>query len=120
MPEAFAGLEEGFAKDERALERLAVAFERIATVAEKWYERVYPVKPVPQDAIVTRVPTDEDRLRANLHGPEKTLSKWLEPPAEWAGPREKEFLKSGPRPKRAAKTQKDGSTAPPEGDPGTD
>ena len=75
-------------RDERALERIADALNRLADVAEKFYSALYPVKrPVPE-SVVTVVTSDEEKeLEANIQGTESTLDEWRE-----LGPREREFV----------------------------
>lgn len=86
------------------IERIAVAFERIAATLETWYSKVYPEKRQPRDAEVTRIPTAEERLKQDQ-------GATGEPIEEWIGPREQDFL--------AAKTGKQSaeSAAPVEDKP---
>jgi len=81
-------------------ERIASAFERIATILEKWYETLYPPKREPADLTITRIPTDEDKIKEAQGATEESTEDWLSD----IGPRERQFL---------ASTQKRESRRPP-------
>ena len=89
------------------LERIAVAFERGATILEKWYEKLYPPKREPKDVTLTRIPSDLDRIKAEQGASEETTEEWLSD----IGPREREYLASTEaretvRPGRAGKKKR--------------
>jgi hypothetical protein len=85
-------------RDERALEKIASALDRMATIAEKFFDRLYPEKHVVRPATVTvvRTPAEAD-LEETIQGSEPTLEQWKD-----IGPREKAFLEK----EQAAKTTK--------------
>jgi hypothetical protein len=75
-----------------ALESMARSFENIADALAMWcklesqrYEKEYPVK-VTRDAIVTKIPSEEEKLR-------ESLGESDEPLDEWIGLREAEVIK---------------------------
>jgi hypothetical protein len=75
-------------RDERALEKAADALERLATIAEKFFEKLYPEKKVARDAVITTVRTAaEEELEETIQGSEPTLEQWKD-----IGPREKAFI----------------------------
>jgi len=88
---------EGLERDERALEKAAQALTRLATIAEKFFDKLYPEKKLVRDAIVTvvRTPAEAD-LEETIQGSEPTLEQWKD-----IGSREQAFLE-----KEAAKTTK--------------
>lgn len=71
-----------------AFEKLADGVSRLADVAEKLFNRVYPEQGEPTDVTVTRRPTEEDLIRQEQRGNEE------EPIEQWIGPRELEFERS--------------------------
>jgi hypothetical protein len=82
-------------------ERLVVAFEQIALTlrgihdtGQKEFARRWPERKEVREAVVTRIPTDEDRIREE-HGAggDEPLQDWLNlpPEGEWIGLREQEF-----------------------------
>jgi hypothetical protein len=80
-----------------AFNGISGSLERLAIVAEKWYDKTYPVR-VPRDAIVTRVPSNEDKLLEDLGASGDTeLEDWLtlnkQAEEENLGPRERELVK---------------------------
>jgi hypothetical protein len=81
-------------RDERALEKAAEALTRLATIAEKFFDKMYPERKLVREAVVTvvRTPAEAD-LEETIQGSERTLDEWKE-----IGPREEAFLK------KAAKT----------------
>jgi len=82
-------------RDERAMERIAAAMESIADSYTAMYklmaeglDKVFPPKHEPRDAIVTRLLSDEDRLKASQGATgEATIEQWTE-----LGPRERELV----------------------------
>jgi hypothetical protein len=88
------------------VERLVVSQERLATALEglnetyrRHYDRQYPERRQVRDAVVTRVPTEEDRLREAQGGSAtRPLSEWLsevqdeEEESEYIGVRERDWL----------------------------
>lgn len=103
--------------DGNHFERLVVAFESIAQSLEGIYEtkqrefakRWPEPKPV-REAVVTRIPTEEDQIREAQGVDGKSLEEWLQIPgddAEFIGEREREFLEE----KRRNASPKDGKVA---------
>ncbi len=103
--------EEGIDADARAMERLARAFERIADTLDCWYKwevqrynNEHLAKSPPRDGIVTRIPSEIERLRESQGATGETDEDWGS-----LGNREREFLsrsknaasggKTGPEPK---------------------
>jgi hypothetical protein len=97
------GIVDAARREERAvvaLEWFASALTRIATVMENRYHRDFPSKPAARDAIITRVPSPEDKLKEDL-------GSTGESEEEWIGLREQELLnQSGQDSKRTAETPK--------------
>lgn len=100
-------------------ERLVVAWEEIGKQLGEWNELVrtaigkqWPEASERREAIVSRVPTAEDKLKAQTGNTDGPLEDWLGEfdPEEEIGPREREFLerqakgKPAPRPKTSPKT----------------
>jgi hypothetical protein len=97
-------------QDERiiiAVEKLSEAFdfiagslETIAKTAEKNYAKQYPAKQRNVKATVTRVKSDEDKLKEEQGQSDENLREWttLEEKEE-PGPREKAWLESHPESK---------------------
>jgi hypothetical protein len=86
---------ESVERDERAMERIATAMESIADSYVAIYklmaeglEKFFPSKHEPRESTVTRLPNEEDRLRASLGSTgEQTNEDWMQ-----LGPREREFV----------------------------
>lgn len=77
---------------EGALASIASALDRLATIAEKFFEKIYPEKPVVRDARVTTLQTDAEKdLQETIQGSEATLDEWRD-----LGPREREFVRKNP------------------------
>jgi len=80
--------------------RLVVAFEQIAEALtgihetnERQFAKQWPEPRERREAVVTRVPTEEDLIREKHGSSEESLEQWLIPPDEdIIGPREREFL----------------------------
>lgn len=96
-------------RDENSMERMAAAFETIADTVvamyklqEQRFDKEYPSKPTPKDATVTRIASDEDKLREDL-------GDTGEPLEDWVGPRERELQKSKKSPEREDRTSEIGS-----------
>jgi len=73
-------------------ERLVVAFEKIATelgrandTAIKAFEKQWPERKEFREAIVTRVPTEEDIIKENQGASDEPISEWI-------GFREKQYI----------------------------
>ena len=69
---------------ERLLERFVVAAESIAANLERLYsleskrlEYEYPPKHEPSEPIITKLPTEEDRLREEQGETDETLEDWF-------------------------------------------
>lgn len=93
---------EGMERDEQAMERIASAMEVIAesTVAmykimEARLEKEFPLKHEPRESTVTRIPTDEEKLRASQGATGEPLSDWIQ-----LGPREKELVEAESKKKK--------------------
>lgn len=76
-----------------SLEKIAEALTRLAVVAEHAAYRQFPIKREAEDATITRLPTDEDKLRESLGDTGETFDEWI-------GLREQELLDKSPTPKR--------------------
>ena len=77
--------------DERvtvAFERIADSLEKLATLSETRYQHEFPAKRVPQDVTLTRIPTEEDRLREDQGATDEPLDEWI-------GLREKAVIEKG-------------------------
>src|SRR5271170_6559182 len=99
--------------DEELLLRLVVAFENIGAelgairvIQEKRYDQQYPERHVPQRAVVTRVPNEEDKIREKQGTVDRSV-----PAGEWfggyedegfVGIREKAFIEEEKAKQRAA------------------
>src|SRR5690349_7689649 len=104
-----ADIDRSLSHEERAVvafERIADALTAYANIEAERFKRQYPERREPREATVTHIPTEEDKLRANLHGPEKTLKEWLQP-----GSFERKFEHS----ESARKKKESGSPAAPQG-----
>ena len=86
-----ADLSESLDRDTRAMERLADSFERITDLMAKFYDKMYPAKHEPRDVTLTRIPTEEDKIREAQGATEETTDEWLD-----IGPRERAFIESPP------------------------
>lgn len=81
----------------RAWEDIARSLGRIATIGQAFYDKLYPEKREYREAIVTRVPTREDKIKERQGANDSTLADWLanvadEDQEEGIGPRERAFL----------------------------
>jgi hypothetical protein len=98
-------------------ERIVVAIERIAEALAGIYEtkqkelaKRYPERKEPRDAVVTRIPTEDDRIREE-HGASE------EPIEEWIGIREREYLANRASAKAEQRSESAGTGAEtPEGE----
>lgn len=71
----------------KAFERIADALTLLAKIEARKFDKLYPVRQ-PKDATVTKIPTDEDRARANISGDiSEPIDDWASP-----GPLERAFL----------------------------
>lgn len=74
--------------EEGALAKAADALDRLARIAEKFYAKLYPEKPVVREAFLTRVRSaEEEELEESIQGSESTLEQWKD-----IGPRERDFI----------------------------
>jgi len=71
-----------------AFERIADSLERLATLSENRYQHEFPTRKVPQDVTLTRVPTEEDRIREDQGASDEPLEEWI-------GIREKAVIEQG-------------------------
>src|ERR1700741_1273520 len=96
MPNPNDILEESASREERAV----VALEQIArglTLAITLWERVvnhdYPVRTANRDATITRIPSEEDKLREDQGSTgEETVEAWTRLGNEDLGPRERSVI----------------------------
>ena len=87
--------------DEELFARLVVSFEKIAdalgdlcVIQKRRYDRDYPERKEPRDALVSRVKTDEDLAKERQGSSTEPIKEWFggfEDP-EFVGVREKAFL----------------------------
>lgn len=75
--------------DYHSMERMADAFERMAELLAKFYEKMYPPKHEPRDVTLSRIPTAEDQIKESQGSTEETTDQWLD-----IGPRERALLES--------------------------
>lgn len=88
-------------------ERLVMSFEKIAVALEgldvtyrRHYEKLYPERKEIRDAVVSRVPTEEDRIREAHGASDKPVTEWLndiereEEDAQDVGVRERQWLEA--------------------------
>jgi hypothetical protein len=103
------------------VERFVVSFEKLGAALEglnetyrRHFERLYPERPLRREAVVTRVPTEEDRLREAQGADSKPLDRWLsevedeEQEREFVGVREREWIDAHPKKPKTTKTEPDG------------
>jgi hypothetical protein len=87
------------------VERFVLSFEKIATALEgldetyrRHLEKLYPERGEFREAVVTRVKTEEDRIREAHGASDKPLDEWLseveneEEESEFIGIRERRWL----------------------------
>jgi len=99
------------------VERFVLSFEKIATALEgldetykRHYNRQYPEKGPVREAIVTRVPTKEDRIKEAHGASDRPIDDWLEElegQDEDLGVREREWLERQNQRRRNAGPGKD-------------
>jgi len=107
-------------------ERLVMAFELIAQsmagiheTKRKEFEKRWPSPGERREAVVTRVLSEEDRIREK-HGEEGgSIADWLGLEEEFIGVREKEFIKSDARRKQVGGTAGGFAAAPKKTNNGT-
>lgn len=87
-------------------ERFVLSFEKLAAAAEglneiqrRTFEKTFPERKEARDAILTRVPSEEDRLREAQGASGESLEEWLgeldeDQRKEDIGVREREWLKT--------------------------
>lgn len=106
-----------------SLKRIAVALEGLRDAAQKTTDRLWPEREQ-REAVVTRIPTEEDKLREQQGASDKPIRDWLgddfggQSEDEFIGERERAFLES----RRGAGNQgaKDSTGSPKAGNqPGT-
>lgn len=76
-------------QDERlvaAFEGIARHLDRLAAVGESEFRKKYLRRQRPKEATLTRVLTDEDKIRQDQGASEETLDRWLT-----LGPREQAY-----------------------------
>ena len=108
-----------FTDDQRdsLAERFVLSFEKIASALEgvnetyrRHYTRQYPEPGPVRDAVVTRVPTEEDRIREAHGASTRPISEWLEEldgeeraeAEQDIGEREREWIERNKQQKRHA------------------
>jgi hypothetical protein len=96
--------------DERfvlAVEHIAAALEGLHVTRQKEFERQFPDPQRFREAVVTRVPTEEERIREAQGSSANTIEEWLGEldEEEVIGLREREFLE------RSAQTSKTEETS---------
>lgn len=91
-----------------AVEQIAAALEGIHVTRQKEFERKFRDPQKFREAIVTRVPTEEERIREALGTSTNSLEEWLGElgEEELIGVREREFLE---RSSKAYKTEEKSS-----------
>jgi len=87
--------------DEELLLRLVKAFEQIAenlgdlsVIQQRRYDRDYPLRKEPREAIVSRIKTEDDLIKERQGNSDEPIKEWFggfEDP-EFIGVREKAFL----------------------------
>lgn len=94
-------------QDERivaAIEKIADAYdfmagslEAIATTIAQHHAKTFPSRRTPAEATISRVPTDEDKLKETQGATGETLKDWTTlDEEEEIGPREKAWLEKHP------------------------
>jgi hypothetical protein len=79
-------------------ERIAEALEGLNETYRQHYQKLYPQRREVRDAVVTRVQTEEDRIREAQGASAEPLNRWLsevddeEAESEFIGVREREWL----------------------------
>jgi hypothetical protein len=96
----------------RAVEQIAAALEGIHVTQRKEFERQFPDPQKFREAIVTRIPTEEERIREALGSSTNSLKEWLGElgEEEIVGRREREFLERSAQTSKTEETS-DGSSA---------
>jgi hypothetical protein len=81
-----------------ALEKLAQALAGIDETKRQEFARRWPERKEPRDAVVTRIPNEEDLIREAHGSSNESLAEWLNPPAEeeLVGTREREWRRAHP------------------------
>lgn len=111
-------------------ERLVAAFEQIATALtgihdteEKQFGKQWPERREVREAVYSRIPTEEDRIREEQGASGGSLKEWLTPPEdEPIGERERAFLEAEAAASAQAASEGEsdtGSAATPEDQAGT-
>jgi hypothetical protein len=89
-----------------SFEKLALALEGLNETYRRQYASQYPERREVREAVVTRVQSEEDRIREAQGASSKPLSAWLsevedeEEEAEFIGVREREWLDAQRTPAR--------------------
>jgi hypothetical protein len=81
--------------NENQSERIAAAFESIASTLNAWYKAEHPDPKVPRDATITRVKTAEDEQKEDLGSTGEPLEEWTRLDSGPVGDYEREFLDKG-------------------------
>ncbi len=110
-------------------ERFVVSFESIARsleglndTAERAFNKQFPEPSLPREAVITRVRSDQDKLREAQGASDQPSGEWLSgivKGREFIGVREREFLKEQQQNARAKgrdKEKSDGIGSPKNGD----
>lgn len=86
-----------------AFERMAEAYdfmagslEAIATTLAEHHSKTFPSKRYASDATISKIKTDEEKLREEQGQSEETLKEWTSLDEEEIGPREKKWLENHP------------------------
>jgi hypothetical protein len=74
-----------------AVEKIADALAGIDETQRQEFAKRFPEPKEPRDAVVTRIPTEEDRIREEHGSSDGTVEDWLNLTEE-IGPRERDYL----------------------------
>jgi len=82
-----------------SFEKMATALEGVCEIYRQEFSRRYPKRGEVREAVITHVPSEEDRIRESQGATDQTLSEWLtEQFGEGGdvGDREREWLETHP------------------------